>query len=52
MTKKMKFQCSECGFRYTFDPDQEDPTTSTGACPVCGSHKYILRVEGELQQQG
>jgi hypothetical protein len=35
-------RCTECGLVLLFDPSYEDPTSSHGACKVCGSHKYAI----------
>lgn len=37
------FHCSDCGYSKFLDLDQEDPTTSTGCCKVCGSNKWTMK---------
>jgi hypothetical protein len=32
----------ECNSGFLFDPDLTDPTSSHGACKVCGSQKYAI----------
>lgn len=38
----LRFICFECKYTFIFE-GSDDPTTSTGCCRNCGSHKWQIR---------
>lgn len=46
--KLIHYHCGTCGTSFDFDPELEDPTSSAGACCVCGATDWSMSQKGSL----
>lgn len=41
------FRCDECHAQWKLLSPDDDPTTSSGACPICGGRRWHLYAKDE-----